>query len=55
MTYVEPNFAYVNPHLDLPKPERVHRHPSTVPLEPDPILALRVHATLAISPLPVRG
>jgi hypothetical protein len=27
MTYVEPNLAYINPHLDLPKPERVHRHP----------------------------
>jgi hypothetical protein len=26
-TYVESNLAYVNPHLDLPKPERVHRHP----------------------------
>jgi hypothetical protein len=27
MTYVEPNIAYVNPHLDLPRPEHVHRHP----------------------------
>jgi hypothetical protein len=26
-TYVEPSLAYVNPHLDLPRPERVHRHP----------------------------
>jgi hypothetical protein len=26
-TYVEPNLAYTNLHLDLPKPERVHRHP----------------------------
>jgi hypothetical protein len=44
-TYVEPNLAYANPHLDLPKPKRVYRL----------ILAPRVHATLAISPLPVRG
>jgi hypothetical protein len=27
MTYVEPNLAYANPHLDLLKPERVHHHP----------------------------
>jgi hypothetical protein len=27
MTYVELKLAYANPHLDLPKPERVHRHP----------------------------
>jgi hypothetical protein len=26
-TYAEPKLAYVNPHLDLPKSERVHRHP----------------------------
>jgi hypothetical protein len=26
-TYVESNLAYANPHLDLSKPERVHRHP----------------------------
>jgi hypothetical protein len=26
-TYVELNLAYANSHLDLPKPERVHRHP----------------------------
>jgi hypothetical protein len=26
-TYVEPNLAYANPYLDLPKLERVHRHP----------------------------
>jgi hypothetical protein len=26
-TYVEPNLAYDNPHLDHPRPERVHRHP----------------------------
>jgi hypothetical protein len=25
-TYVESNLAYDNPHLDLPKSERVHRH-----------------------------
>jgi hypothetical protein len=26
-TYVEPNLTYVNPYLDLPRPEHVHRHP----------------------------
>jgi hypothetical protein len=26
-TYVEPNLTYANPHLDLSKLERVHRHP----------------------------
>jgi hypothetical protein len=26
-TYVEPNLAYANPHLDLSRAERVHRHP----------------------------
>jgi hypothetical protein len=26
-TYVESNLAYVNPHLDLSRPERIHRHP----------------------------
>jgi hypothetical protein len=25
--YVESNLAYTNPYLDLPKSERVHRHP----------------------------
>jgi hypothetical protein len=27
MIYVDPNLAYANPHLDLPKPECVHHHP----------------------------
>jgi hypothetical protein len=26
-TYVELNLAYANPHLDLPRPERIHCHP----------------------------
>jgi hypothetical protein len=26
-TYVEPNLTYANPHLDLPRPEHVYRHP----------------------------
>jgi hypothetical protein len=27
MTYAKSNLAYANPHLDLPKLERVYRHP----------------------------
>jgi len=52
-TYVEPNVAYVNPNLALPKLDRVRgtREHST---PPSSSFARRVHATLAIAPRPVR-
>jgi hypothetical protein len=54
-TYVGPGPTYINPHLDPPKQKRVHatQEHSTPP--PYPILVGWVHATLAISPLPMRG
>ena len=52
-TYVEPNLAYINSNLALPKFDRVHgtRDYSTPPSSP---FARRVHATLAIAPRTVR-
>jgi hypothetical protein len=54
-TYAGPRPTHINLHSDLPKQERVRatREHSTPP--PYPILVGWVHATLAISPLPVRG
>ena len=52
-TYVGPWPTYINLPLDPLKQERVHatREHSTPPIQP---IATWVHATPAISPLPVR-
>ena len=51
LTYVEPNLAYANPNIALPKFDRVRgtREYSTAPSS---TFARRVHATLAIAPRP---
>ena len=53
MTYADPQLIYTNLPSDPLKQERVHatREYSTPPIQP---IATWVHATLAISPLPVR-
>jgi len=53
LTYVEPNLAYVNPNLDLPKIDRV-RGTQEHSTPPSSTFARRVHTTLAIAPRPVR-
>ena len=58
MTFVGPRPTYINPHMDPPKRERVRT--TREHITPPPCAAPGgfigcVHATLAISPLPVRG
>ena len=54
LVYVGPRLTYINLPSDPLKQERVRatREHSTPPIQP---IATLVHATLAISPLPVRG
>jgi hypothetical protein len=54
MTYVEPNRAYVNPAFGSSKARMGPHHPRAQ-YSSNPAIATRVHATPAISSLPVRG
>jgi hypothetical protein len=54
MTYVGLQPTYINLHSNPLKHDRVQRHPRAQ-YTSNPALATRVHTTLAISALPVRG
>jgi hypothetical protein len=54
MTYVGLKPTYINLHQDPRKRDRVQRH-LRAQYASNSALAMRVHSTLAISPLPVHG